>query len=73
MQQAVPIVVAGLGGLDATDATISDLDQTDRRQPRPACALAAAAPALTRTSLLRNSTGLVLAGSQGAPAGRDRE
>ena len=62
------IVVAGLGRLDATDATISDLGTkpVGDNHGRPALAFGRGSTgSLTGTTLQRNSTGLVLAGSQG--------
>ena len=62
------IVVAGLGRLDATDATISDLGTkpVGDNHGKPAVSFGRGSTgSLTGTSLLRNSTGLVLAGSQG--------
>ncbi len=62
------IVVAGLGRLDATDSTISDLGTkpVGDSQGKPAVSFGRGSTgSLTGTSLLRNSTGLVLAGSQG--------
>lgn len=62
------IVVAGLGRLDATDTTISDLGTkpTGDNHGNPAVSYGRGSTgALTRVSLLRNSTGLILAGSHG--------
>ena len=62
------IVVAGLGSLDATDATISDLGTkpVGDNHGKPASRFGRGSTgSLTGTSLLRDSTGLVLAGSQG--------
>ena len=62
------IVVAGLGRLDATDATISDLGTKPVGDSRGQPALAfgrGSTGTLTGTTFEANSTGLVLAGSQG--------
>jgi hypothetical protein len=62
------IVVARLGRLDVTDATISDLGTkpTGDNPGSPAVSFGRGSTgSLTGTTLLRNSTGLVLAGSQG--------
>jgi hypothetical protein len=62
------IVVATLGRLDATDTTISDLGTkpTGDNHGNPAVSFGRGSTgALTRVSLLRNSTGLVLSRSQG--------
>ena len=62
------IVVAASGRLDATDATISDLgtQPVGDTHGMPAVVFGrGSAGSLIGTSLLRNSTGLMLAGSQG--------
>jgi hypothetical protein len=62
------IVVAAQGGLDATDSTISDLGTkpTGDNNGNPAVSYGRGSTgALTRVSLLRNSTGLLLSQSQG--------
>ena len=61
------IVVAGLGRLDATDATISDLGTkpVGDNHGRPALSFGRGSTgSLTGTTFQRDSTGLVLAGSQ---------
>ncbi len=64
-----PFVVVGSGGrFEATNATLSDLGTppTDPGTGRPAVLLEpGSGGSLIRTSLLRNSTGLMLDGSQG--------
>ena len=62
------IVVAAQGSLDATDTTISDLGTkpTGDNNGNPALSYGRGSTgALTRVSLLRNSTGLLLSQSQG--------